>query len=537
MINERVVASEVVGRVVERARAGAAKPRGRPLEELVNETLYQEQGRLRRAHGERADADRAFYARVRHELPRAGGSGQVRLLTEIVLHYAREIAGHFDARVYKVATSLLPFGLNALVTSLSPRRVLKERTLWSDLDQHLVIEGEVEALHRLKARGTVVLVPTHSSNLDSVLMGYAVYRMKLPPVTYGAGLNLFDNPLIGYFMRHLGAYTVDRLKTDPLYRETLKEYATLTIELGQDNLFFPGGTRSRSGGLETHLKKGLLGTGLAAYRNNLVHKKAEPRVYYVPITLSYPLVLEAATLVEDYLAESGKHRYIIVDDEFSRVQRIVQFLRGLMEVDLRIHLRVGRALDPFGNDVDDEGRSLDPRGRAIEPSRYLLHDGEYDDDPVRDAEYTRSLAERITGAFRRENTVLPTHAVAYAVLDLARRKHPGFDLYRLLRTLGPETGLPQREVEERLERLLGELKALADKGAVRLEKTLAAGDVGGTLRQALRSFGTYHQTPVLERRGVRLHLTDPKLVFYYRNRLEGYGLLGGPDLLAAGSPS
>ena len=33
------------------------------------------------------------------------------------------------------------------------------------------------------------------------------------------------------------------------------------------------------------------------------------------------------------------------------------------------------------------------------------------------------------------------------------------------------------------------------------------------------------------RRGVRLHVGDPKLIFFYRNRLEGYGLLGAPDLL------
>ena len=31
--------------------------------------------------------------------------------------------------------------------------------------------------------------------------------------------------------------------------------------------------------------------------------------------MSYHFVLEASSLIEDYLAESGKHRFIITDDE------------------------------------------------------------------------------------------------------------------------------------------------------------------------------------------------------------------------------
>ena len=40
----------------------------------------------------------------------------------------------------------------------------------------------------------------------------------------------------------------------------------------------------------------------------------------------------------------------------------------------------------------------------------------------------------------------------------------------------------------------------------------------------------YHnaEESVIVRRGVRLHVGDANLLYYYRNRLEGYGLLGGP---------
>lgn len=86
------------------------------------------------------------------------------------------------------------------------------------------------------ARGTVVLAPTHQSHMDSIVLGYALYRMGLPPFTYGAGLNLFGNPLLSFFLRHLGACRIDRRKKNALYKAVLKEYAAVSIEYGDDGL-------------------------------------------------------------------------------------------------------------------------------------------------------------------------------------------------------------------------------------------------------------------------------------------------------------
>ena len=111
-------------------------------------------------------------------------------------------------------------------------------------------------------------------------------------------------------MQNLGAYKVDRKKKAALYKEVLKEYATCSIEMGYHNLFFPGGTRSRSGAVEARLKKGLLGTSVTAYANALKDGRPRPNVYIVPCTLSYKLVLEAETLIDDHLKAVGKSRFI-----------------------------------------------------------------------------------------------------------------------------------------------------------------------------------------------------------------------------------
>src|SRR5262249_10156551 len=154
--------------------------------------------------------------------------------------YAEEISGNFDDRVYQAVTRVLPPALGLLLNAVSPQRLVRRLPDLPNIDDAILIQGETEQLKRLHEIGTVILVPTHVSNLDSIVIGYALYRLGLPPFIYGAGLNLFSNPLISFFMHNLGAYTVDRKKTDPLYKEVLKEYATLTLENGYDNIFFPG---------------------------------------------------------------------------------------------------------------------------------------------------------------------------------------------------------------------------------------------------------------------------------------------------------
>ena len=68
--------------------------------------------------------------------------------------------------------------------------------------------------------------------MDSVVFGFALERAGLPPATYGAGKNLFTNPVLSYFMHNLGAYRVDRRLKHVLYKDVLKAYSCVLIENG-----------------------------------------------------------------------------------------------------------------------------------------------------------------------------------------------------------------------------------------------------------------------------------------------------------------
>ncbi|MBN1945971.1 MAG: 1-acyl-sn-glycerol-3-phosphate acyltransferase [Bradymonadales bacterium] len=494
------------------------------IERVLFDTLYEERRRLESDRNKaRARLQSAFYDDLYHQALRASSERQRDLLKAIVQFFAEEVAGHFDPRVYALSTRIVPTGLSILLNAMSPIRLLQAiPSGFKKLDDRLLISGDLDAVRKMAKLGTVVLLPTHCSNLDSILVGFALYRLGLPPFLYGAGLNLFDHRLIGFFMHNLGAYKVDRKKKARLYKNVLKTYAGCTMELGYHNLFFPGGTRSRSGAVEQKLKLGLLGQALNSYIRNLIAHKPAPDIYVVPCTINYQLVLEAETLIDDHLKEAGKSRYVIDDDEFTKTRRILEFTSKLFSLDSRIHLVFAPPMDVFGNRVDGEGRSLDHRGRPIERTRYVLIDDKPDFDPQRDMEYTRELARAVVDSFLQHTVVNSTHVVSQLVFRWLKQRAPEMDLYRLLRTGGPEESLPLTEAYQLAERLLDRLRALASQGRLRLDDTIQSGDAHHVVTEALAHLGSYHRRPGVVRKGDRLFHADRNLLLYYQNRLAGY---------------
>lgn len=519
------VIDEVVRRTANQISAKKA-------EELISDSLFLERKRLEDQSDLLRDAaDQAFWKGVGHELLNATPSQDDSLnalVQKIALHHANEISGNFSPRVYGLATAAVPRGLGWLLQALSWqsfRGMFAERM---DLRRRVHLQGETEQLQKLSKLGTVILVPTHFSNLDSLLVGWALFELGLPPFCYGAGLNLFTNPVFGYFMNNLGAYKVDRRKKHQLYKLTLKNYSTAILERGCHSLFFPGGGRSRAGALENRVKLGLLGTSIDAYVNNLLTGKQHPNIYIVPCVISYHFVLEAATLIDDFLTEQGKSRYIIEDDESSQPKVVAQFFYKFFKASSSIYLNFGKAFDPFGNFVDENGVSHDPQGRAIDTSSYVRSHGEVCHSPQRDAEYTRLLGERITSRFRAENIALTSHFVAYAYFELLRHKFGATDLFRLFRLSEEETTVSFEEFSSFATPLLEKLHALAAQGALHLEPALRSTELKNIVESAQRNMGVYHTNRPLKISGgvndQRLACEDTKLLFYYHNRMEGYGL-------------
>ena len=414
-----------------------------------------------------------------------------------------------------------------MLSRFSPVSLLTFMSSRLNLEENLTISGPVEEIRNLAKQGTLIMTPTHVSNLDSIVIGLGLHMSRLPPFTYGAGLNLFDNPLVSFFLNNLGAYKVDRRKKNGVYKSALKQYAALSLEMGQHNLFFPGGGRDRRGGIERHLKLGLLGCGVNVYTSNLVAGKPRPQIFVIPCTLSYGLVLEARSLIEEHLQETGKSRYIRIRGDLNRPMRILNFWRNLQSMHSKIHVRFGEPLDLFGNRVNGDGVSLDAHGRPIDTRKYVEAGGHPVHSSQRDQEYTRELGRSLLTSFRRNNVVMSTHIAAFAIFQGLRLRHRQYDLYRLLRTLGPDNGITREEALVGITALLGRLLELESQGELLLEPTLYGARAEYILASALEHFRSFHDNEVLQQNGECVFTLNMKLLYYYRNRLDHYGLEDG----------
>lgn len=503
--------------IVDEVVARVASETSDPLLAL-NDAAFHEIRRLEPRPGGEQESLARFrgLARAVGRMPEAGRREELRALAR---ECAWDVAGNFDPRVYQFSSRVVPTLISSLI---SPRETLHDLGGDRAVRRHVVVQGPAAEIRALAGLGTLVFVPTHLSNFDSIVFGYGLQREGLPPATYGAGKNLFTNPLLSFFMHNLGAYQVDRRLKYGLYKAVLKAYSCVLLERGYHSLFFPGGTRSRSGAVEERLKLGLAGTGLEAFVRAARRGEAR-RVFFVPATINYLLTLEARTLVDDFLAEMGKHRYVIDDDESTEVGRIVTLVRKLMLTEGSIVLRFCPPLDPFGNRVAPDGRSLDPRGRPVDPLTYVLKDGEPALDAARDAQYTRELGEAVARSYARNVVVLSTHLVAAAAFARLRAAFPREDLFAALRHRD-EVKVTRAELVSDVDALRERAKALEDQERLVLGPGLRAKSAATLVDEAVRAWNGYHSFPVLTQEGDGYVLADTNLLLYYQNRLAASGL-------------
>ena len=520
-MNEReAIIRDVQARVVEELVARGRARRDEGLDYVLNEAAFLEMKRLQHGADKLDLRPYSYWQDIARSVGKASDTQRVRILTELTGAYARDVAGKFTPSVYRFASRVLPVGLSALFNAQNLDGLIGR---YRKLSERIIVEGATAHVQRLADIGTLVFVPTHSSNLDSIAVGWTLEDTGLPPVTYGAGKNLFSNPLTSFFMHNLGAYKVDRRIQHGIYKRVLKCYSEVLLERGYHSLFFPGGTRCRSNEVESRLKLGLLGTALTAYRNNLLANRPKPKVFICPLTINYHLVLEAETLIGEHLRTDGGRRYIIEDDEFADLSKIYGFVSKTMSMDTTIYMRFGEPLDPFGNPVDFGGISRDPAERPIDLERYLWVNGAVAADAARDRAYTLDCGHAIARAFKRDTVVLSSAFVAATVFAALQDAYPDLDLYRLLRVVRGEF-LPWGAIHERATRLHQRLRELAANRQICLGREVETLDTEALVAKGVEVLGMYHAIPALTAASNGVEVGHPELLYFYGNRLRGYGL-------------
>lgn len=101
---------------------------------------------------------------------------------------------------------------------------------------------EVTGMENLPKKGAVIVAANHVTNMDIFPMQLALNR----PIFFMGKAELFQNSLVHYLFRNLGAFPVYRGERD----EWAFQHSLRLLHAGQVLGMFPEGTRSRGRGLK-----------------------------------------------------------------------------------------------------------------------------------------------------------------------------------------------------------------------------------------------------------------------------------------------
>jgi len=499
------------------------------IQELLAKTIYLEKIRMnKRPWKVDPPNEKLFWRRIEEKLTAiksmpvdVGREKSKELLYRVVNRYSEEIVGDFKVKTLRFARIALTAFFKVLFN-----KFWEGYPFWggrSKLLNKIKVAGHVPTVRKLMDKGTVVLVPTHSSNLDSIFLGYAIdYKAGLPYFCYGAGLNLYNSEFAAYFMNRLGAYRLDRRKKNAIYLETLKTMSCRMTEKGVNNLFFPGGTRSRSGRIETRLKLGLLGTLIEAQRR-LIQKKSDKKVFVVPVITSYPFVLEARVLIDEHLKSVGKEKYF--KRKFKRVKRFskLTFFNHLFTKNQTSWVSFGQPMDVMGNPVNEEGESTDDRGKVVDIKDYFTMGGKIKADNQRESVYTKVLGEAIAASYVKDQVVLACHFAAFSAFKFLQSQFPEKDIFDLFLLEEKDTQTKWKPFLSYVEDLHAKFIELNQKGQLKLTADFSK-STEQLLITGIAELGHYSVRKPLKFYPKKkiMRSEDVKLLYYYHNRLDVY---------------
>ena len=141
-------------------------------------------------------------------------------------------------------------------------------------------------------RHPVVLVPSHRSYFDFLILSWLFYANHMVPPHIAARDNMGFGPF-GFLFRRAGAFFLRRSFEDPLYKEVFRRYVGYLVREGFTQEFFIEGGRSRTGkSLAPRL--GMLSWNIEAFIAS-----GRRDLFFVPVAITYERLVEESSMVDE----------------------------------------------------------------------------------------------------------------------------------------------------------------------------------------------------------------------------------------------
>jgi len=296
--------------------------------------------------------------------------------------YLEEIAANYKPAFIKVAAAIVGW-----IT----------RTMF---DGYTTNQEVLNRVKNMSVKGPLVLIPSHKSHIDYLILDYVLYQNNLPVPHIAAGKNLSFWPM-GPLFRSGGAFFLRRSFSGAvLYSKVFAEYVHKLLEEGYNVEQFIEGGRSRTGKLLMP-KLGLLSILLNALKNG-----ACKDLLIVPIYIGYDRIIEE----KSYLHELGGGQ--------KEPENILQVLRARKF----LKKRYGKIYIQFHEPIS-VNQLLLQQGQQLTQMKSKEVNA-----------FTRKLGYQTINAINRVTVVTSHGLVASAILNFSKEKFSSNELLSVLAT-------------------------------------------------------------------------------------------------------
>jgi glycerol-3-phosphate O-acyltransferase len=307
-------------------------------------------------------------------------------LQSVVTHMAGERSEDRRALYRRAANMLKAMQATPDSTTIRALAMLLDR-VFNRIYAGLEVDTQgLKRIRELTKSGSVVLLPSHKSHVDYLVLSFIMFEHNLPLPMIAAGDNLSFFPL-GPVLRRAGGFFIRRsFQGDKLYSVAVEAYVRRLLREGHSLELFLEGGRSRTGKL-LEPKFGLLSMIVDATLG------VEKPVHFVPVSIGYERIVETSSYGHE-LSGGDKHK---------------EDAAGLLKSTEVLRHRYGRITVQFADamDLDSIRHELGlPLGQLNEPSKRTL--------------VTR-LANRTMDAINQVTAVTPGALASLALLSSQRR--------------------------------------------------------------------------------------------------------------------
>jgi glycerol-3-phosphate O-acyltransferase len=174
---------------------------------------------------------------------------------------------------------------------------------------------DLKLVREAAQRAPLILVPSHKSHIDYLLISSIFYENKIIPPHIVAGQNLAFFPM-GPIFRRSGAFFMRRsFRGLQLYPTVFKQYIKTLISEGYPIEFFIEGTRTRTGKLSSP-KMGIL-----SYLIDAIEEGYNKDMIFVPITITYDRILEESSY---HMELKGKEKETETTSAFVKSRKLLK---------------------------------------------------------------------------------------------------------------------------------------------------------------------------------------------------------------------